>query len=253
MAKNQPGAEFCWRCLDRLAGGSARMGGSSFGSGPAARPGGQQDGGASRRPFEGFANPSLTTGSPATSGASHGPSAGWHKPVALVVGVLVLLGAIGYVVIKNRAPNLVMPASVIGLRRVQGAEASALESQISHIGAASGVVAKAALYGYGTAPSLLVLAYAQKSSRPPETDFRTFAAGFAAGLASTGQTVTIKLETMTSTTRDGVSYVCASVSGVWRNLCMWNDGASIGFVVLRRVSVDRLDLTAVIRNDVRGG
>lgn len=172
----------------------------------------------------------------------------WLRPVAGVAIAAAVVTAAVVVAGMLRTPHVTMPASLVGMNRIESPETHDFESRITALGRSQGVGWKAAVYGYPpSAPSFFVLAAPGTPPEPSAETFRLFAAGFSAASASK-----VDLDALSTRARGGSEFVCAPTQGrMHGTLCEWNDGNTIGFVFSFHDHVEQtLDLSAVVRTAV---
>ena len=121
----------------------------------------------------------------------------------------------------NRSADVALPESFGGLSRMQDAQIDALLDEFRAEADRSGVDADMALYGSAGLPSAGLIWI--KDLAVPSTDdaFEAFATGFNQELG----VGTLDRSRTTTSTIDGVSFLCAPVdaSGQPANLCMWDE------------------------------
>jgi len=184
-ADNTPSAAFCWRCYRPLDRASAPW--------PA---------------------PPLPLASAQGPQRRIGRAAGI---AAAVVGAAVIAWFIGL-----RGPELDFPEAVSDLQRISTAQTEAAADSFRAASEADGLDADMAFYGGGSAPeaALMWIRGTDGGSAGPTEAFDAFAQGFTGGYNGT-------LETSERTDRmvDGVTYLCAPISGaLGAGICMWEDG-----------------------------
>lgn len=193
-------AAFCWRCY-----GAFQPVGS-----PSAGP---------VQPSAWPAQPSSWPPAPAPTYPSTGAGPRF-KPfgavVAVAIGVIVAVS-----VVTHRQSAASFPDSLPGLERVSTAQTDAAAESLRAASEAHGLDADMAFYGSGSMPqaALMWVRGADETLAGPDEVFDTFAAGFTSG--SSGTLVT---SDRSERRVDGVTYVCAPVTGsLGAGLCMWQE------------------------------
>jgi hypothetical protein len=156
------------------------------------------------------------------------------------VGAIVLAVVVGATVFTflNRGPHVALPESFGGLSRMQDDQIEALLEEFRAEATRQGVDADMALYGSDGLPSAGLVWI--KDLPVPSTDetFDAFAAGFNEELG----VGTLDRSRTTTSTIDGISFVCAPVddSGQPANLCLWGDEDGITWILLDLSGTARL-------------
>jgi hypothetical protein len=167
----------------------------------------------------------------------------------MVGAVFVAIGvAAGIYLATHGGPRISMPDSIIGINRLDSPAAQQVVTAMRDAAKAHGWKGDAALYGYSqTQPSIVVLTVAARVSETSNQLMNEFAAG----AASANNRFRLNLLASSQTTRDGATVICAPIVGRVRGaVCMWRDDHVLGFVAERDLSVDPVDLTAVVRTSV---
>lgn len=170
-------------------------------------------------------------------------SAPARRSLHATVGAILLVAAVGAGVFAflNRGPDVALPESFGGLFRMHDAQIDALLEEFRAEAARQGVDADMALYGSAGLPSAGLIWV--KDLAAPSTDeaFDAFATGFNQEL---GVGSLDRSRTSTSSI-DGVSFLCAPVdaSGQPANLCVWEDGDGVFWILLDLSGAARLSGT----------
>jgi hypothetical protein len=229
-ALNAGGGTFCWQCFRPFNGADAVKAEAAWAAG-AVPP---------RPPPPALA----VRGVPWTERPVGPPvSAPARRSLHATVGAILLAVAVGAGVFAflNRGPDVALPESFGGLSRMQDAQIDALLEEFRAEAARQGVDADMALYGSAGLPSAGLIWV--KDLAAPSTDeaFDAFATGFNQEL---GVGSLDRSRTSTSST-DGISFLCAPVdaSGQPANLCVWEDGDGVFWILLDLSGTARLSGT----------
>lgn len=194
-AENPLAASFCWRCYRAFEPvGVSRV---AWPSPP------------TRWPPE----PMTTPATADTSGSRIGVLA------ALVTITLGVVATIAFVALRE--PGVSFPDSVSGLERISTDQTEAAVDSLRAASEADGLDADMAFYGSGSMPEAALMWVRGAGSTPggPSEAFDTFAEGFTSGYSGT-----LVTSGRTERTTDGVTYVCAPVTGsVGAGICMWEE------------------------------
>jgi hypothetical protein len=206
-AANGLTAAFCWRCYRPFGAHAAPPG---LAGSPRHTP--------HRPDAGGLVSP--TGWAPAPTGFDSPRATGGVSRVAAIVllTVAVIGGAYWFV---SRPDAVRVPESFGGLSRIENTQtefvADAFRSEVE----GTGIEGDLALYGEGLPTTALIWV---RDASVPTTDaaFDAFASGFDAGIG--GQDASLDRSRRTTETVDGVTYVCAPVTGVTPGtICMWQE------------------------------
>ncbi len=184
-AENTPAVSFCWRCYRPL-----------------------------EHPPAGWPAPPTSTPVGAQGHASRlGRLA---SIVAVAVGVT---AAAAFIVLRQPDPSF--PHAIAGLERVSNAQTDAASDSFRAASEADGLDADMAFYGSGSVPeaALMWVRRAQGMVGGPSEAFDALAEGFTSGYNGT-------LETSGRTDHaiEGITYVCAPITGaLGAAVCMWEE------------------------------
>lgn len=199
-AANGQLAAFCWQCYRPFGAASAPAGG------PVTSP--YQQGG--------------------LRGAVYAPSppsvpyqqTAQVRSLGTMVGVVIVTLAVvaGAYLFMNRGPGVELPQSFGGLSQVQDPQVEAAVELFRSEAEAEGASADMGIYGSAGLPVAALVWVADASVPNADAAFTEFAGGFNEGLG----TGTLDESRRTTETIDGVSYLCAPISGTpTSNICMW--------------------------------
>lgn len=199
-AENPPAAPFCWRCYRAFAPASV--------AGP----------------------PVPSHWPPAPAGAYAAPETTGPRLGLLGLVVAVTLGVVAVFAYLNlREPGVSFPETFSGLQRVSTAQTDAAADSFRAASEADGLDADMAFYGSAAMPeaALMWIRGAEDTPGGPAEAFDAFAEGFTSGYDGT-----LVTSGRTDRTVDGVTYVCAPVTGsLGAGICMWEE-ADVFWILL---------------------
>jgi hypothetical protein len=202
-AANGQLAAFCWQCY-RPFGAAAEPAGAPRGAGYPGAP----------YPQQGLRG---ATFAPQPLTAPYARPRGNLGAMAAVV-LLSLSAVAGVFFFMHRAPGVELPQGFGGLTQVSNAQVDAALEMFRTQADAEGVAADMGIYGQAGVPSVALAWVADGSVPNADAAFDEFAGGFNQGLG----TGTLDESRRTTETIDGVSYLCAPVTGSPpANICMW--------------------------------
>jgi hypothetical protein len=137
-----------------------------------------------------------------------------------MVGVVAVTLAVvaGFFFFMNRGPGVELPQSFGGLSQIHNQQVDAALELFRTEADAEGASADMGIYGAAGVPSAALVWVADASVPNADAAFTEFAGGFNQGLGSGA----LEESQRTTVVVDGVSYLCAPVSGTpASNVCMW--------------------------------
>ena len=184
-AENSPSASFCWRCYRPL-----------------------------EHPPTGWPAPPT-----AISTDSRGRTSNLGRMASIAAVAVGVIAAAAFVVLRQSGPSF--PQAISGLERVSNAQTDAAAGSFRAASEADGLDADMAFYGSGSVPEAvhMWIRGADGSVVGPSEAFDALAQGFTSGYNGT-----LEMSGRTDHAIQGITYVCAPITGaLGAGICMWEE------------------------------